>query len=238
MRKTPKFKSEHELCEAFIAEARKLKFKVYPENESWDILLVRQDGTQFGVQAKLHPNIDVIGQALPCGVTATSPTSWDFTGPDYRCVLIPKTTVNFSRVANLCCILVLTPEYGFGMSTLLMDTPSLLWEYRDRVWTPDFEPNVPAGVPSPVTVSRWKIGAVKLSQDLVDKGYITTVDAAKYRINLTGWIHRWVSPTADKEGKKKKYVAIPGVKLPHELFPEAIAPVTKPEEAKPQGDQK
>jgi hypothetical protein len=69
--KTPRFESEAALCEAYVTAISTGHYKqgkgwtIYPETSGWDLLLVRGDGVQIGIEAKLALNPLVVSQALP-----------------------------------------------------------------------------------------------------------------------------------------------------------------------------
>ena len=83
--KEARFRSEADLCAAFIAWATDQGVKCFAEWWGWDVLVVFGDGAQLGIQAKLRFNADVILQAAPSrwGLECEDP------GPDFRGVLVP-----------------------------------------------------------------------------------------------------------------------------------------------------
>lgn len=101
--------SEEELCSLFAADARKNGWAVYPEQGTWDLLLVRGSGkaavVQVGVQAKLKANLHVLSQALP-PISRSYRNKKQFdSGPHYRVVLIgsypgrkPKQQFTYSQM--------------------------------------------------------------------------------------------------------------------------------------------
>lgn len=108
----PRYETEAALCADFIEAAKADGWEVYPEQGSWDVLLVRRK-VQVGVQAKLVANDEVLLQALP-----DDPR--DATGPTYRAVLVgryPGRTdaavrrreVEFHALARHLRLLVLDP---------------------------------------------------------------------------------------------------------------------------------
>jgi hypothetical protein len=97
------FKTETELCAAFIPWAAQQGWTAYAETAGWDILLVDAGGRQLGIQAKLRFNATLLRQVLPeqyqCEV-----------GPDFRAILLPA-RVDLRGVLQICGIEVFTPSY-------------------------------------------------------------------------------------------------------------------------------
>lgn len=218
-----KFESEAELCSNLMDAARAEGFKVYPETSGWDILLER-DGVQLGIQAKLHANFSVVAQALP------SAYYWQkrprpAKGPAFRCVAVPKCDGAFKHVCMRCKIVVMTPD-TLGRFDLRYWKDLAFYDWKPELpsWVPPFEPDLQAGVPSPVSVTPWKLKAVKLSLLLLEQGFITTKDASAFGINIKGWVQsKWIKQSGQKQGRLTRYVRTEK-RLPHERFPEAIVP--------------
>jgi len=204
-----KFKNEKELCDAFIDLASGHGWKCYPECSNWDILLVKND-VQIGIQAKMHFNLDVVGQACPRSVF-NEPKR----GPHYRAILIPERPKRYkgwssvaSRVTERLRIWVFQPDgYGTAMLTDKFNREDrFMWSPEALEWTPDFVPDLPAGVPSPVIMSKWKQGAMKVIATGQKRGWLTTDDFKDYGINHTFFLDsRWMI-TEGKIGRKNRYV--------------------------------
>ncbi|RVH56246.1 hypothetical protein CN213_15985 [Sinorhizobium meliloti] len=79
------FENEAALCSTFIA-ALPEGWTAYPETAGFDILLVRADGAQIGVEAKMTLNAKVLLQAVEGIYGGGGEHS---TGPDFRAVLVP-----------------------------------------------------------------------------------------------------------------------------------------------------
>ncbi len=92
--KAVEFKTEADLCDAFISWALKQGWTSYAETGGFDILLVK-DGTQVAVEAKLKFNTTVLGQILP------SRYGHDLEhGPDFRAVLVPLAAAGGEEIPN------------------------------------------------------------------------------------------------------------------------------------------
>ena len=89
-----KWETEAAMVAAFAAEVAKLgnrahpnhefreaKWTSYPETEGWDLLLVREDGLQLGIEAKLALNLEVLVQALGRGRDGVGPDCWPSSAP-------------------------------------------------------------------------------------------------------------------------------------------------------------
>ncbi|WP_201829606.1 hypothetical protein [Microvirga zambiensis] len=193
----PQFEKEADLCAAFIEAATKDgTWKAYPETAGFDILLVRDDGVQIGIEAKLALNAKVLSQILPGHVSY----SYAATGPDYRAVLVPAG--KDGALSSVCAAL------GITVITCRGDDPGNRW-YRNygpelpstrdvdaRDWhewapmkrceVPAYVPDVAAGVASPVSLSVWKVKAIKLAIILEERP-VTRADFKALQISPTRW---------------------------------------------------
>lgn len=229
-------RTEADLCSAFI-DALEPGWTVYPETAGWDILLALEQrrpstatearaekwthrcthplepGTQLGIEAKLRGNCTVLRQALP-GL------SWcdidEQPGPDFRAVLVPRASPDFGTIAAALGLIVIEGEPGRNahlgpvaghLESMLRHRP--VWDHSRRHKLPEVVPDVPAGVPSPSTLSRWKIQAVRLCVLLRDRGFLTHVDFKQHGVSTTRWYHNWIVK-GDKVGRIQRWVARPG----------------------------
>lgn len=199
---TPLFKTEAEMCAAFIA-ALPAGWTAYPETGDWDILLVRAvDGFQIGVEAKLRLNAGVLTQAL-------EDSGWRYrdSGPDCRAVLVPQGYGGgFAAIADhlaLTVIRMLPTGRGY-VDRFLPSLPEPLGgdtfriEYHNREWhelcplrridLPDYVPDVVAGAPAPVKLTPWKIAALKIAVILEQRGFVTRADFKALKIDPRRWI--------------------------------------------------
>lgn len=183
--KVKHFATEAELCEAFTAWAKVRGYTVYPETAGWDMLLIDAEGRQIGVEAKLDLNLKVIAQAMK--------ESWyrEGPGPDHRAVLVPETREGVEPILATCGIHLFTPrstsyttdELKHGLRWKFdnhhFDLPMFDWNPSVRCQVPEYMPDVPAGVPSPRTLSPWKVGALKVLAVLELQGFVTRDDIRK-----------------------------------------------------------
>lgn len=214
MKREPPFKSEAEMCAAFIEWAKRFpEWTPYPETCDWDILMVHADGTQIGIQAKLKLNLAVIAQAIEQG-------GWypRRIGPDFRAVLVPEG----HSLAFLCNAIGITvidgycDRYATGKASVPKFTPSLNDRDDDREWhyvnparrheLPRYVPaDVPAGVPSPSPLTRWKIAALEIVAMLEIHGRVTREDFKiagidHRRWTQPGWSSAWLDPVPGVPG--------------------------------------
>ncbi len=202
-----KFDSEAELCATFIAALPK-EWTAYNETGGFDILLVREDGFQIGVEAKLKLNTKVILQAAEMlGYHYV-----DRPGPDCRAVLVPDGgNGELKQIAKLLGITVVTyrpPESYVTRSSIWPELPRMKDDYWNNSWTelcpanrielPEWVPDVQAGAKAPVALTDWKIRAIKIAVTLEKRGFVTRKDFAHHKISMSRWTQGgWI----DKDGK-------------------------------------
>lgn len=187
-----KFESEAHLCETFIKAVPK-GWTVYPETAGFDIVLVRNDGIQVGVEAKLQFNVKVLEQASETG------SCWRHDGPDYRAVLVPAyATDNLCTLAKRLAVTVLrcAPEKVSRQNQFEPGLPVPGQDYRSdwfdicpaqQLMLPDYVPRVKAGVPSPIQLTNWTINSMRLMVILERRGFITRRDLEALRLSPSRW---------------------------------------------------
>lgn len=221
---TPMFAKEADAVAAFVealdgpdiyGRPREKDWTVYAETAGWDLLLVHKDGYQVGLEAKLKLNPKVVAQAI-----SGANSHWDTRGPDYRGVLVPEDGLQ-GHMEALCRaiglgIVTIRPKargwqttryselnlpderYSYGMR----DWPN--WCPQERCVLPDYVPDVEGGHPSPLTLTPWKIKAIKLMIVLDRRGYVTRADMKALGISPTRWCdhyHGFLKP-----GENRQYV--------------------------------
>lgn len=202
--KAPAFEKETELCAAFI-ECLPSGWTAYPETGGFDIVLVRSDGFQIGVEAKLRLNAKVITQAAETG-HATAP------GPDCRAVLIPDgVSMELSGLLPLLGITAIAMRFdrghhkeGWKTHPFSPQLPTSRYDWDDRAWfeccpttrleLPDWVPDVVAGDSAPVSLTPWKVKAIKIAITLSKRGYLTRRDFNDFKISMSRWTQSgWLS---------------------------------------------
>lgn len=215
---------ETDLCTAFLEKVPD-EWTAYPETNGFDIFLVRSDGFQIGIEAKLKLNAKVISQA------AEKTSSWyaDRRGPDCRAVLVPeKTGGDLIHVCELLGITVIKmkepPEFEYIRHSRWF-YPSLPKEsgiyggtYDDwfqffpaeRMKVPKYIPDVVAGDSSPVALTHWKIKAIKLHITLEKRGFLCRQDFKFFGVSIS----RWICPYSQWLVNTQRGVWIAGKHLP------------------------
>jgi hypothetical protein len=203
MKPGEKFKTEAELCAAFIPWAEKQGWRAYPETAGWDILLVRGDGYQIGVQAKLRLNAEVVVQAMEDRYRP-----W---GPDFRAVLVPSPANG--ALTSICAALKITTvqfsieRWKSGPRPFVRpDLPKIgeqHFEWNDwhelcpaeRCTVPEYVPDVAAGAKSPVQLTDWKIRAIRLAVLLKRNGAVTRQDFKHLGLDHRRFTDFWLERT-------------------------------------------
>jgi len=192
-----KFASEAEMCAKFIAAIGPL-WTAYAETGGWDILLSRKsDGLQVGIQAKLLMNAHVVSQCLD------ERYQWGLTGPDHRAILVPSYATPFSeKICQTIGITIITVQKGekkyyqrnvFRPLLPVEDIHQISnsdwheWCPEKRVELPEYVPDVAAGSPAPVQLTRWKISAIKIAVLLEKRGFVTRSDFKHVGIDVRRW---------------------------------------------------
>lgn len=190
------FPTEEALCKLFAQEMEQLGWTVYPETGGFDLLLVWEPtGHQLGVEAKLFLNAKVVDQIIPDDFHTGEVRAPE--GPDFRAVIVPCLTDASKGLAKALTVLgieVFDVSFnGGGLSFVpavfrfigkaqwtQQENPIMLWDtyWHDfnperRCTLPPMKPNVRAGIPSPIKLSPWKVGALKVLADLQLDGFVT-----------------------------------------------------------------
>lgn len=213
------FGTEAELCEKFIAVARDY-CHVHAEVSDWDILLVRPStGEQIGIQAKLRPNLEVIGQAL---------RQYDASkqaGPDIRAVLVPGTNHVFNRVARECHLHVFSGEFAKPAHIQAAFEGAPRWPFKEREWVPSNEVSTAAGVASPKKTTKWKLAAVELCLLARRKGFVTAIDLKALKLDPKWWFDYRFGPVLLPTGERGKYKLNPAAHSPDLRYPEVVGAI-------------
>lgn len=202
------FPDEASLCDMFIRDMRAMGgWTIYPETADFDILLVRDaTGHQLGVEAKLQLNAKVASQIIPAdhrGYGIGLP------GPDFRAVIVPCITDANAGIAEMLRILgvqVFAPDtrymgrvqfsmnhyYGHKDARAfdITDGELMGWDLAWHDWNPptrcelpSIVPDVRAGVPAPIRLTPWKIGALRVLADLELDGFVTAKSVREHNVD-------------------------------------------------------
>jgi hypothetical protein len=177
-------------------------WEVYPETAGFDILAVwKETGHQLGVEAKLQLNSKVADQVLPAYWSGAGGKGPDFRAVLVPCtteanhgiarmlemlgvqVLIPSERYRYSsrpgdgieRVTNRSAALTDQRPWHAAAGSLQEwgDSAWFDWNPAKRCDLPEIVPLVAAGVPAPIRLTPWKIGALKVLADIEVDGFTT-----------------------------------------------------------------
>lgn len=206
-RKPKPFKTEAELCAAFIKCALEQGWTAYPETCDFDIVLVR-DGVQVGIQAKMAFNATLLRQILP------SPHADRVGSPAHLGILLPTYDRDVNDVCRLLGIAYFKPAQQWRSDhdnhTFVPDIEhGITWDHAGYrpIDLPEYVPDVIAGAPAPVVLSEWKIKALRLCAILAIRGYVVSedfkwvgLDRRRWMVPYNGWLKavhlkpgRWVA---------------------------------------------
>jgi len=227
VKREPLFKTEAAMCAAFISWLSSYpEFTPFAETAGWDILLVHADGTQIGVQAKLRFNMAVLKQ------TVERDHGWQDIGPDYRAVLVPEDYDNRDICDALGLTLILPWKHWNGTVEFkpdFNDHSYQRWHFcnpEKRHELPAYVPDVPAGVPSPSTLSKWKIGALEICAFIELRGYVTRQDFRRAGIDHRRWVQEWLDAVPGNPGAWRWRVGAHEFSANHPVvYPQILAKV-------------
>lgn len=215
-RKEPLYRTEADLCAAFITWAKRHDWTAYAETAGWDIVLVRPTGVQIGIQAKLKFNTKVLAQTLPRYL------GYRDEGPDYRAILVGDAVEGAGCICDALGLAMFYPHRWNCQNGLPEFTGDAEFVERDRVsfsrfgtawfdWNPekrcelpDYIPDVAAGASGPLQLTPWKVGALRLIATLELRGHLLRADFAKHGIAATRWTtyytpdQAWLLPGAER----------------------------------------
>jgi hypothetical protein len=185
----PKKMSEVELCAAFIAWVENTSdWVVYAESGGFDMLLVAPDGAQLGIEAKLGCTAKLLDQALPRNCFSGAP------GPDFRGVLLPvrprAKSDELLRSLGLLLFHGSRHDDQFHGASLTLRHDWSHWAPEKRIELPDFLPDVAAGAPSPIRLTKWKVAALQIIALIEVRGYAVWQDFRDVGVDS----RRWTNP--------------------------------------------
>jgi hypothetical protein len=208
MAKAETFAKESDLCATFIAALPK-EWTAYAETAGFDIVLVRSDGFQIGVEAKLKLNAEVILQAAE---GTMGHWSADMPGPDCRAVLVPmgcnQSLSPLLRYLHITCIECKFGEISRHDSRFQPYLPVPKQDWHTEQWyelaparrlvLPDYVPDVVAGASGPSALTPWKVKAIRIVITLERRGFITRDDFKHFQIDMSRWTQGgWIEKHAD-----------------------------------------
>jgi hypothetical protein len=211
------YKTEAELCDAFVEQVKAAGWGVYPECCEWDIVLVNADGIQVGIEAKLRSNLDVVAQAIPNKGNLRRPTML----PHYVGVLVPQASAALEAVCRSLNIHVWDHAYISGSSYIgdLHLIPQYMIEHPKRIKLPEVAVQSSPGMPSPKVMSDWRIKALRACNLLEAQGYLTSMDIRGFGVDPTRWTQYWMEPGGKVLGPRGRMVMKYVPKRNGELMP-------------------
>ncbi len=249
--------TEEALCTLFIEQMNQMPgWACYPETGGFDILVAHQDGRQIGVQAKLQLNAKVADQILPKyhdytyehpapdhrlvivrSITEASEGIARLLGEVGIAVWAPQLEryyvrethehpwrANFYIHAKLCddARCANPPQHIPHWGGALFD-----WNPPSRIELPPIVPQVAAGVPSPTSITPWKLAAVRVLARLRLQGYITTKQIAGEGCHPSMWTQRWLQ-RSDTRGQWLETDRLPPLDKQHpDLYELALKAMTE-----------
>ena len=207
------FPTEAVLCDCFIASLREIGgWTIYPETAGFDILAVYDaTGHQLGVEAKLALNAKVADQIFPHEYEAEGPdfravivpALTDASHGIARLLTVLGVNVWAPRFDYRFCDGAKkydrTPRFDHAVggtwrvkhaeydSTADPDNAHRGvwhdWNPIRRCDLPSMVPTVRAGVPSPIRLTPWKIGALKVMAEIELTGFVTAQSIRVYGID-------------------------------------------------------
>ncbi|WP_367346473.1 hypothetical protein [Stenotrophomonas bentonitica] len=177
-------------------------WEIYPETAGFDILAVwKATGHQLGIEAKLQLNSKVADQILPRHWSSCHGQGPDFRAVLVPCTT--EANYGIARMLDALGVQVLVPDVASRYwkpkpgeqvkrdvhpadlrSSAPWDTESgnlydwgqpawFDWNPEQRCTLPEIVPLVAAGVPAPLRLTPWKIGALKVLADIELDGFTT-----------------------------------------------------------------
>lgn len=187
--------SEADLCDAFSRWAKPMGWTAYPETSGWDLLMVRSDGTQLGIQAKRAFNATLLRQVIPTGSKYI-----DKSGPEYRGILLPTWTKDVSDVCRFCGLVYFHPgrakrhrsegdgRFDAEFVPVLDPDKWQVWPADTPVHLPEYVPDVRGGASAPLQLTAWKIAALKICALLEIRGHVCRGDFKTFGIDYRRWV--------------------------------------------------
>lgn len=243
------FPKEVDLCEAFIETLPK-GWTNYNETGGFDILLVHDEtGFQIGIEAKLRLNAKVICQALEGLQSSYDHQAPDCravlvpTGVNHDlkvvCSHLNLTVITVNKKSRY------ESSYNCNNSNSWSSQPKLpkpiakkylkwdayLYEYKhgwydfgptERLTLPDYVPDVAAGASAPMTLSIWKIKAMRVSVWVERNTTITRAHFKALDISPSMWMNGHWLKKGSIRGEWVKGDSFPNYRAQHPSIYEQI----------------
>lgn len=219
---------EQALCHDFIEEAQHHGWHVYPEypESRFDLYLVAEadcttrgvrPGVQVGVHAKMHANIDLLGQLQ---TVARRDRYRHRRGPDYIAALVPGRAVTQTehvvgeaiRLMGLGFFYMFETHEGpnsrYNRKRANLRTLDYFGERQhavaDRLPLPELEWWTEPGVPSPTPLTAWQLRTLRFIIEFEKAEVFDYLDFQKNRQNIALWLHSdWVVQAGHRGPRKR-----------------------------------
>lgn len=194
--------SECAMLSSFMSQARARGFSTRPESCGHDVVLRLENelgqadglgsGDTVAVQAKRQPTMRVLAQAIP--------PDPDRHSANWYAVLVPRMSEDFRVVARAVGVVVIAAgERDF----------TVFWDEnlrRDPLIPLDLPPvvDVPAGVPGPRSITRWKCNAVRVCINALESPHREIESGELRRLGLDQRLflrQGWIEPVRGRGGK-------------------------------------
>lgn len=161
----------------------------------WDRAL--KPGMQLGIQAKMHPNVEVLAQAIERWYDRRHP------GPDFRGLLVPHTSEDFNILATRLGLRVFVEDHR---QERVVVAPRVKWRVGKRLHLPPIKPSWSGGEKHPRVLSEWRVRALRICILLQDRGWVTKADFIKHQIEHRTWVaRRWIEGYEERVDGKREY---------------------------------
>lgn len=238
-----KWATEADMLMAFMAEAKACGFATHAECCGHDLILVAgpdtadlmrqrhylhsdiEPGDYVAVEGKLHRTVTVLRQATPPHRRRWESTA--ATAADFYAVVVPVREADFEDVARAMDIHVVSIEpaipdkyrphpkvngFAFSNAHRVVGYP--------RPKLPGLDVGLTPGVPSPRSLTPWKIAAVELcmlTRDIVAADFKNSPVSPRSFLDR-GWLER-----VSGRGDTAVYRLLPDARRPDAVYPEIVA---------------
>lgn len=243
------FPKEVDLCEAFIETLPK-GWTNYNETGGYDILLVHDEtGFQIGIEAKLRLNAKVVCQALSGLLSSYNHQAPDCravlvpSGVNHDlkvvCDHLNLTVITVNKRSWSGSVYGCNNSKSWSSQPLL-PTPiakkhlkwdAYLYEYTrdwydfgptERLTLPEYVPDVAAGASAPMTLSTWKIKAMRVSIWVECNTTITRAHFKALDVSPSMWMNGYWLKKGDTRGEWIKADHFPDYRAQHPSIYEQI----------------
>jgi len=196
------YATEAEFCAAFLRGIGP-RWTVYPEACGYDIFLVRDDGYQVGVEAKLRPSLRLV-QQVSAHVYAAE--MWGHARPDCIVAACPdhRPLHEVMELLRPRGVVLLQRFLDMGPEARELPIGS-----TKRCPVPEVVGDDVAGSPGGPSCTPWKLKAIRLALRMREHGYVTSADFKALELSISTWRARNWLATDGREGRRMRYMPGP-----------------------------